>query len=122
MTILVVAGDLFLSKPKNVAVMAGQRMDMECRTDNGSKVTAWYYYSSTASIRTTVTLAANTNSKIQFSPNISSQFGVDFDANGSGKIYLNSTSIEDAGIYTCEVENNWSTVKYSAQLIVFGNH
>lgn len=121
MTILDVATGLFLSKPKNVAVIAGQRMEMECRTYDGSKVTSWYY-GSTGSSGTPITLAVNIGSKTQFSENISSEFGVDFDANGSGKIYLNSTTIEDAGIYICETEKNFSTVKYSAQLIVFGNY
>lgn len=111
--------DVFLTKPKNVAVITGQRMEMECRSGYESKVTTWYFQS-IASRRTPITLVTNIGSKSHFSVNVSHAFGVNFDANGSGMIYINSTSTEDAGSYICEVESNSNIVKFSAQLIVFG--
>lgn len=120
-TVASFGGDVFLSKPKNVALISGQRMEMECGTDNESKVTAWYFAPSTSNA-SPVTLVSNIGANIQFSENVSPEFGVNFDANGSGIIYLNSTTMNDSGIYTCEVEKYQNIMKFSAQLIVFGKN
>lgn len=94
---------------------------MECRTSNESKVTTWYFVPSARRGRP-LTLVANSGSKIHFRENISSGFGVNFDASGSGMIYFNSTTTDNAGIYICEAEkdSNSPKFKFSAELIVFG--
>lgn len=110
--------------PQNVAVIAGQNMTMECRTQNGSVVREWALIR--ASLGENDKLQPNVDSEKIFSNWDSGiklhlkQFSVDVDQNGSGALYLNSTKLEDAGLYTCVVEIEQELTSSSAQMIIFG--
>lgn len=107
--------------PKNLAVVAGERMSMECRMDAESKFRKWDFFDVNG-VTTTVYRHLNERETGIILQGFS-HFGVQVNARGSGIIYANSTKLEDAGNYTCitRIGNN-SDVKLSAQLIVFGTN
>lgn len=100
-------------------------MTMECRTQNESVVREWTLIR--ASLGEHYKIQPYLDSEKIFSNWDSGtklghlhQFSVDVDQYGSGAIYLNSTTLEDAGLYTCVVEMERKLTRSSAQLIVFG--
>src|SRR6218665_982182 len=99
-------------------------MTMECRTQNGSVVREWTLIR--ASLGENYKLQPQVDSEKIFSNWDSGtkshlkQFSVDVDQYGSGALYLNTSTLEDAGLYTCVVEMERKLTRSSAQLIVFG--
>lgn len=104
--------------PRNKAVVAGQWMEMECKTDNGTKVIEWINQR-----QPTHKIFTNFYPDLNRIGQNFTHFGADVDSNGSGFIYTNSTRLEDAGNYTCRVqEGQQQPVPYSAQVIVLGEY
>ena len=102
--------------PSNTVVIVGQRMEMKCQVDNGLMVRQW-------SIQRTVTLKTdllfnNVRNKTRIS---NGHVGVVVNDNGSGILYVNSTTFDDAGIYICTVyQDTMQPSEYRANLIVLG--
>lgn len=107
---------------RNVAVIAGQRMEMKCRTGNGTNIRQWTLQR--------IAPRKSDNEKIwtnwEGAPNRKCQncthFGIEIEAANSVLIYSNATRLEDAGLYTCVVQCREFShpTSYSARLIVFG--
>src|SRR6218665_681284 len=85
--------------PSNTAVTVGKRMEIRCHVESGLIVREW-------SIQRTST--SNTQTLFTYWKNRSSindaHFGVDVDEFGSGILYVNSTTLDDAGIYSCTIQ------------------
>src|SRR6218665_1832577 len=95
-------------------------MEMECRTIGGSIVQHWTV--ETNSIKGKQKIFVNKEAykaNAQLSLDVL-RFGIDVDQNGSGVLYLNSTTFDDAGIYTCRVQDKNRTLYYSGKLVVLG--
>ena|SRR6218665_2355232 len=101
--------------PSNTAVTVGKRMEIRCQVDSSLIVREW-------SIQRTST--SNTQPLYTYRKNRSSitnaHVGVNVDEFGSGILYINSTTLDDAGIYICTIqEGTMQPQKYRANLIVF---
>lgn len=121
--------------PQNVAVIAGQVtcMTIERLTQNGSAVREWTLIiaSRGESYKLCTYIQPHLDGEKIFSNwggetqslNLK-QFSVDVDQYGSSALYLNSTTLEDAGLNTCVVESepdlHVGLTSSSAQIIVFG--
>lgn len=102
--------------PRNQAVIVGQRMAMECRTDDSSPVFKWQMTKPNGSRKERITqTSANGETKIY---QAFQKFSYNVDAEGTAIIFTNSTESKDAGIYFCYV--NDGQLQTSAHLIVFG--
>src|SRR6218665_2401077 len=102
--------------PRNTAVLAGDKMDMNCTTTTNSIVSKWTVY---APNRTTSTILQSTPWILRGE---FAYFSVDTNANGPAIISTNSTRLNDAGNYTCYCENDGKGTEYSAHLIVLGKN
>lgn|SRR6218665_1272204 len=104
--------------PSNMAVIVGKRMEMKCQVDGGLIVREWSFQRTLTLNRKTLYTNWKNRSSI-----INAHFGVDVDEFGSGKLYVNSTTLDDAGIYICLMGLRQVTMQphqYRAHLIVFG--
>lgn len=102
--------------PWNLVVTVGQRVRMKCKPDNSSKIVDWPIQRPISQSKVSLW----SNWKEERKANISHY---DFDVNEDGSVVLliNSTQLDDAGIYTCVIANTpKQPEQHSAQLIVFG--
>lgn len=99
--------------PQNTAVIAGQRMTMNCPTNNGLIISEWNIQRRSLTTENRLYYNFKNNSRI-----FNLRFGFDAESN----LYVNSTKIDDAGIYTCvaRLGSTQQPSRYSAHLIVFG--
>lgn len=110
--------DTLVVFPRNAAVIAGQRMEMKCEVDSGLIIRYWSIWRGTTS-ETEESIFVN--SGISDTSIYNKHFGVDVTDSGSGILYANSTTLDDAGIYICGIFNGSNTPQnYKAHLIVFG--
>ena len=108
-----------MKTPSNKAVIVGQRMEMECQTDNRSLFRKWDFLQ--VGSYTPRTIATNDKSNISIVTNML-RFGVHLDQKGSIVLYSNSTESKDAGVYICQGQTGSTEFKYSAQMIVLGRY
>ena len=99
--------------PNNTAVVAGEKMTMNCPVTNDTSVRKWSFQSHSRSEPTMYVPSGGFHEDFR-------HFDVKFNANGPVTISANSTRSSDAGIYKCHCENDITEVEYSACLIVFG--
>lgn len=108
--------------PSNKAVIAGQRMEMKCRTDSDWFVSRWVFRSFTNS---TVFHWFDVN-KGRYNAEETLRllgFGIDLDGNVSAVLYSNETNVKQAGMYTCRATNAGGRESlHRAALIVFRKH
>src|SRR6218665_1327420 len=106
--------------PRNSAVVAGDAMSMECRTDEEFRVRGWILKRAHGE-PVPVYLHGD---PIPYLPEFT-HFGAQVNASGSGIIYTNSTRMSDAGLYMCVTRQGSAgkIVRVAAHLTVFGtNH
>ena len=107
----------FIDGPRNLVVIAGQAMQMECQADSNSTVSEWSMQMPFTKEKKTVFVNSKGQNKIK-----DEHFGIVEGINGTVVLYTNSTEMNDSGIYTCAVQKTLKQPdRYSAQLIVFGN-
>jgi len=102
--------------PSNTAVLAGDKMNMNCTTTNNSFVRKWTVYMTN---RATSTILQGFPWKLRGD---FTHFRVDTNDNGSATISTNSTRLNDAGVYRCHCETDGKDTEYSAHLIVLGRN
>lgn len=103
--------------PSNTAVMAGEKMVINCLLTNNSAVRKWSFYNSTDAIPYVYKPGPSGGFNVNFR-----HFDVDINGNGPVTISTNYTRLKDAGIYTCHCEIDRKDVDYSAHLIVLGKN
>src|SRR5688572_24395344 len=101
--------------PSNTAVIAGEKMKMNCLTTNDYAVRKWSFYSFSRVFSTIYKHGSSGGFHEHFT-----HFGVETNANGPVMISANSTRSSDAGIYRCHYEIGGKDAEYSAHLIVLG--
>lgn len=113
--------------PLNIAILAGQRMELKCDTSHNETVNRWTVTRGERKFEWIYKAKQQTNSgeKQRDEPAINSNFpyfGVQFLQNGDyiHVLYSNRTGLKDAGIYTCF--KNRDSIQRSAQLTVFGEY
>ena len=99
--------------PSNTVVRDGEKLLLECRTNDESKVRKWTHYS-TSRISTNIFRHPDI-----FHPNFR-HFDVQVDADGSGIIRTNSTRPDDAGIYGCNARVDGKEETFTAHVVVIG--
>ena len=104
--------------PLNVAVTVGQLAVMKCKPDNTSRVVELAIKKPMSHSQNSIWKNWGKEARV-----IDSHHGFDVDEDGSVTLYINSTQMDDAGIYTCTCFADNTTrqpERYSAQLTVFG--
>lgn len=109
--------------PINKAVLAGQRMELECKTSDNETVNQWTATRVEQDYEVIFRAKQQTNSygKKQYAPVDNSKFahfGVWYPQMGVCILYSNRTELNDAGIYSCS--KNQDKVQSTAQLTVLG--
>lgn len=106
--------------PHNRAVLAGQRMELECTVDHNESVNRWTVNRMGRAVEMIFRAKQQTHSSEKQHAIYSNfpYFGVDFRQNGDCILYSNRTELKDAGFYTCF--KNEDAIQSSAQLIVLG--
>ena len=103
---------------RNTVVIAGQRVEMKCETDGNFVIREWSMQRPFTSTSNREAILNNWNESMII---VNPHFGIVDGTNGSLGLYTNFTEMNDAGIYTCSVQNSGrQPEQYSAQLIVFG--
>ena len=107
-----VLGDIAVA-PSNTVVRVGEKLFLECRTNDESKVWKWTHYSAH---RSTTTIYKHPD----IFHNNFRHFDVQVNADGSEMLYTNSTRSEDAGIYGCNTKADGKDETFTAQVVVMG--
>ena len=114
--------------PRNAVVLAGDRVELECRVDRSSTANIIWEITKYSRLVTNKSTLLKMESIARFDKNVGlvdlniSHLLFDVDNTGSGIIYYNSTELEDAGIYNCRALIGSESIVYSAQLIVLGEY
>ena len=104
--------------PWNLAVTVGQPVGMKCKPDNISRIVELLIKRPMSQSQSPLWTGWNNRARV-----IDSHYDFDVDEDGSVTLYINSTQLNDAGIYTCTcivANTKRQPERYSAQLIVFG--
>lgn len=104
-----------------MAVLDGQRMELECKTNDNERVNRWT--AARVGQRVEVIFRANILGEQVDNPAIRMKFpyfGVDYRQIGDIVLYSNRTELTDAGVYVCY--KNQDSIKTSAQLTVLGKY
>src|SRR6218665_2702597 len=104
--------------PSNTAVTVGQLFGMKCKPENFSRIVEWAIMKPLSNSQTSLWKNWGKEARV-----IDSHHGFEVDEDGSVTLYINSTRLDDAGIYTCTCFADNTTrqpERYSAQLTVFG--
>lgn len=103
--------------PRNTAVIVGRKMEMKCQVETNWTVRQWSVQRTLNQTNEVLVSMWNDKNRI-----FDAHFGVDVNDFGSAEIlYANSITLEDAGIYTCGVQQGSKQPEYhTAMLLVFG--
>ena len=107
-----------LDHPWNLAVTVGQPVGMKCKPDNISRIVELLIQRPMSHSESPLWIGWNNRARV-----MDSHHGFDVDEDGSVTLYINSTQLNDAGIYTCTSFADNTTKqpeRYSAQLMVLG--
>src|SRR6218665_374860 len=102
----------------NAAVTVGQLVGLKCKPDNTFRIVEWAIKKPASQSQTSLWKNWGKEARV-----IDSHRGFDVDEDGSVTLFINSTQLDDAGIYTCTSFADNTTKqpeRYSAQLTVFG--
>ena len=104
----------FIRTPLNTALIVGQRLELVCQPDGNFTIREWK--SQRSHIASSPIYGNWRQPRIE-----DRRFGFDIDNDSSVVIHLNSTELDDAGIYSCHIHAGTQQPRHcSAHVIVFG--